>query len=75
MTTGAALCYALMVKSQIFLMSSVKIILKEGLDISIYCSILYFLNEGLDIFIYHVYYSMLYFFDISVYYFILYLFR
>ena len=32
-------------KSQISLISSVKIILNEGLDISIHYSILYFLNE------------------------------
>ena len=42
-------------------MYCVKIILIEGLDISIYYSILDFLNEGLDISIYHVYYSILYF--------------
>ena len=45
-------------------MSSVKIILNEGLDISICYSILYFSNEGLDISIYHVYYFILYFLDI-----------
>ena len=56
-------------------MSSVKIILNEGLDISIYYSILYFLNEGLDISIYHVYYSILYFLDISIDYSILYFFH
>ena len=48
-------------------MSSVKIILNEGSDISINYSILFFLNEGLDISVYHVYYSILYFLDISYY--------
>ena len=61
-------------KSQISLMSSVKIILNEGLDISIHYSILNFLNEDLDISIYHVYYSILYFLDISINYSILYFF-
>ena len=36
-----------------------KIISDEGLDISIYYSILCFLNEGLYISINHVYYSIL----------------
>ena len=60
--------------SQISLMSSVKFILNEGLDISIPYSILYFLNKDLDISIYHVYYSILYFLDISINYYILYFF-
>ena len=55
-------------------MSSLKLILNDGLDISIDYSILYLLNEDLDISIYHVYYSILYFLDISIDYSILYYF-